>query len=409
MVCLSRGIPRSSSVHPARRLAAALVSVVLAGCGGAPSRPIATTAQLRERGRADATEMGETFHRAVASLVARTEERAKTSGGEPPVLNILAMSGGGDYGAFGAGVLVGWGQATDRAWRRPEFDAVTGVSTGAMLSPFAFVGTDESCLQVETFYRNPKPDWVEDRGLLFFLPYNPSFMMLPGLTRDIKAAVDAPFVARIAEESRKGRLLLVSATDLDYGRQKIWEVGAEAQKATDAAGVERVRQILLASAAIPAIFPSVIIDGQAYADGGVTANVLVKLDPRSPQGFLQVWKAQNPGKTFPKVRYWVIINNQMHQRPTTVQLKWPSIAGPSLATAIRSATISEVRWLAAEADFTNVKYGAEIEVRVLAIPDEWSPPVEGDFEKATMNSLADLGRRLGADHTSWQVWAEPGR
>jgi hypothetical protein len=71
--------------------------------------------------------------------------------------------------------------------------------------------------------------------------------------------------------------------------------------------------------------------------------------------------------------------------------------------------MAEVRWLAAEADYVNAVYGTNIEVRVTAIPDDWRAPVKGDFQKETMESLADLGRLMGADPASWTVWAAPGQ
>ena len=164
---------------------------------------------------------------------------------------------------------------------------------------------------------------------------------------------------------------------------------------------------MLASAAIPGVFPPRLIGDSVYADGGVSANVLVKLDPRHPSGFIQRWKAAHPEKDLPKLRYWVVINNQWSHQPKTVQIEWPKVVAPSLSTAIRSATLAEVRWLAAQADYVNLKYDADIEVRVVAIPDDWRPPVEGAFMKETMVSLADLGRKLGADPGSWKLWSAP--
>lgn len=394
----------------ATRLAATWVTMTclfMAGGCGAPSRPTLTEAQLQERSVADAKETGQTFRDAIGRVLARMEKKAQTQTDGPPVLNFLAMSGGGDFGAFGAGFLVGWGTAQDPAWRRPDFDAVTGVSTGALLAPFAYLGTDEACLEVEKFYRNPKKDWIQDRSLLFFLPYNPSFMEIPGLDRDIRRAVDKQFIERMAEQSRLGKVMAVSATDLDLGRQKFWDVGAEAEAAVKSGNYDKVHKILLASAAIPAIFPSVTIDGSLYADGGVSANVFLRLDPRSPDAILPRWRKAHPDKPFPKVRYWIIINNQINQPPKTVQEKWPHVMGPSLATAIRSATLAEVRWLAAQADFVNAVWNTDIEVRSVAIPDNWRAPVSGDFKKETMESLTDLGRRMGADPKSWHLWASP--
>jgi len=395
------------AVHRILAMAGAGVILLGAGCSSAPARPTQTDAQLKERTQVVKAEMAETFKHAIGKMVERTKTREKASGGELPVINVLAMSGGGDWGAFGAGVLVGWGQVSDPAWRRPDFDVVTGVSTGAMLAPFAFVGTDEACQTVETFYRNPKKDWTEERGLLFFLPSNPSFMTIPGLTRDLDGVIDQKFVAQMAEQSRAGKLLAVSATDLDLGRQRFWEVGEEAETAEATGNLDRVHHILLASAAIPAVFPPMGVGDAIYCDGGVTANVFLRLDWKSPYGFIQRWRAANPGKPLPPVRYWIIINNQLEHIPKTVQEKWPEVAGPALEVSVRSATIAEARLLATQAEYVNAVFDADIEVRVLAIPDDWRPPVAGSFQQPTMQSLADLGRKMGQDPASWQIWAQP--
>jgi len=384
-----------------------LSALVLSGCAG-PSRPTLTEAQLQERAVADQAQMATAIEGAITKVIARVERRAEASPGEVPTMHVLAMSGGGDYGAFGAGFLVGWGTITDPQWRRPDFDIVTGVSTGALLAPFAYLGRDEACLAVESLYRNPKKDWVQESGLLFFLPSNPSFMKIPGLERDIRAVVDAKMIAQMAEQSRAGKLLAISATDLDLGRQKFWEVGAESEAAVVSGDYDRVQRIMLASAAIPAVFPPIEIGESIYGDGGVTANVFFRLEIRNPSAFFPRWRAAHPDKPFPKIRYWVIINNQASHIPKTVQAKWPEVIGPSLAAAIRSATLAEVRWLAAQADYVNTKYGTDIEVRVATIPNDWRPPVAGDFQKQTMESLTDLGRKLGSDPKSWTVWTMPG-
>lgn len=380
-----------------------LAAVALLGCAGSP-RPTLTEACLQERAEADQAEMAAAIHDANTKLIARIERRAEESPNEVPTMNVLAMSGGGDYGAFGAGFLVGWGSVADPRWRRPDFDIVTGVSTGALLAPFAFIGTDEACLAVESLYRDPQKDWVLQTGLLFFLPSNPSFMKIPGLERDLRAVVDAELIAQMAQQSRAGKGLVISSTDLDLGRQKFWEVGAESEAAVKDGQYDRVQRILLASAAIPAVFPPVQIGESIYGDGGVTANVFFRLDVRNPSAFFPRWRAAHPDRPFPKVRYWVIINNQARHIPKTVQARWPEVIGPSLEAAVRSATLAEVRWLAAQADYVNTRYGTDIEVRVVSIPDDWRPPVEGDFQKQTMESLTDLGRALGSDPGSWTLW-----
>jgi hypothetical protein len=391
-------------------LTAALGLWATAGGGCASEeRPKLSEAQLAERSAAHDAEVTETFHASIGRMMDRFESRTAAAADPSSVtIEVLSISGGGDYGAFGAGFLSGWGQAPGAA-RRPEFDAVTGVSTGALLSPFAYLGSPEMCDRVEQFYRNPQKDWIRSRGLLFFLPSNPSFMEVQGLERDINATMDPAFIARMAEESRKGRLLFISATDLDLGVQQFWDVGRVAEEAQASGNPQRLQKILMASAAIPAVFPPVDLDDRLYADGGVTANVFLRLEPHSPNGLIQRWKAEHPARPLPKVRYWVIINNWMRPPPATVQRKWPSVMMPSLTTATRSATISEVRWLAAQADYTNAVLGTNIEVRMVAIPSDWRPPVEGDFRKETMESLADLGRNMGADPASWRLLSSPDR
>lgn len=376
-----------------------------AGCAST-SRPAMTDAELMARSTADAAEMRTTLRDAVTRVIDRVD-RESASSPEGPVIHFLAMSGGGDNGAFGAGFLVGWGEVQDREWARPDFDAVTGVSTGALLAPFAYIGTDEAYQEVDNFYRNPKRDWIRERGLLFFLPKNASFSTIPGLERDIRDAIDGDFITQMAERSRQGKIMAISATDLDLGRQRFWEVGAESQAAVQTGDFDRVQRILLASAAIPAVFPPVQIGDSLYGDGGVSANIFLRLDARSPEAFIPRWREAYPGRPLPKVRYWIIINNQAQHIPNTVQARWPKVIGPSLSTAIRSATLAEVRWLTAEANYVNTLYDGDIEVRVVTIPSDWRPPVEGGFKKETMESLSDLGRRMGADPSSWTLWTTP--
>ena len=136
--------------------------------------------------------------------------------------DLLVISGGGDWGAFGAGFLKGW-SSVQGPLAKPKFDAVTGVSTGALIAPFAFLGDAQSIETAESLYRNPKPDGLEKRSF-FFLPSNPSFLKIPGLERDVVDQVDANAVAKIAADKKSGRLLLVNTTDLDDGGMWVWNL-----------------------------------------------------------------------------------------------------------------------------------------------------------------------------------------
>ena len=383
----------------------ALVAVWLALSGCAAQRPVLTDAQLKERDAADSARYEEMIRTSAGKAYQRLSRRER-SPGQPVTMNILAISGGGDLGAFGAGFLVGWGRTSDPAWRRPDFDLVTGVSAGGLTAPFAYIGTDEACLRIENFWRNPKKDWTEERGLLFFAPWNASLLKIPGVDRDVRTIVDRAFAEQLAAQSKAGKVLVISATDIDLGRRHPWSVGIEAETVVATGDLDRLRKIMLASAAIPVIFPPIEIDGALYVDGGVTANVFLELDLRNPNSLVQRWKRAYPDTPFPRVRYWVIINNWLKSPPKTVQPTWPAILAPTEAILLRYATRTEVQWLAAQADYAN-SLGMDIELRVVAIPDSWHAPVPGAFQKETMDSLAGLGRRLGADPASWQVWASP--
>ena len=172
--------------------------------------------------------------------------------GEPrrPVSNLLAISGGAEKGAFGAGLLVGWSEAGNR----PSFDLVTGVSSGALIAPFAFLGRERDGQLREIFTRYGRqdiftfnvPNLLEGAALADNSP-------LAGL---IEKYVDDEMIGEIARERRKGRLLLIGTTNLDTQRPVLWDMGRIAMSGNpDAKAL--FRKILLASSALPGIFPPV--------------------------------------------------------------------------------------------------------------------------------------------------------
>ena len=186
----------------------------------------------------------------------------------------LLISGGGDWGAFGAGVLKGWGRVKGEL-ARPQFDVVTGVSTGALIAPFAFLGDDESIERIVQLYRNPQTDCAVRAGLLFFLPSNPSFYVLPGLERELRSALDRPMLERIAAEDASGRALLVNTTNVDFGDMHAWDIVAEsARRRSPATTRSACTGSCSASAGIPAIFPAREIGEYLYVDGAITGNIL---------------------------------------------------------------------------------------------------------------------------------------
>src|SRR5215510_9822987 len=110
----------------------------------------------------------------------------------------------------------------------PEFDVVTGVNTGALIAPFAFLGDTPSLDTPVELYRNPRQDLVKQRWPLYFLPANESFATVPGLEHELRARVDMAMLRRIADASRQGRFLLVNTSDVDDGGSWVWDVGSAA-------------------------------------------------------------------------------------------------------------------------------------------------------------------------------------
>src|SRR5262245_1091346 len=391
---------------PILQSALALLVALLAACSSPPPRPERSLAELFASRAAEDAAQREVGERLLATFVKRAEaearEAAKTSRRSRATIDLLIISGGGDWGAFGAGVLKGWGKVKGEL-ARPQFDVVTGVSTGAMIAPFAFLGDDESIERIVQLYRHPREDWVSSRGFFFFLPNNPSFYALPGLEREMRTALDRRMLERIAAEEKTGRGLLVNTTNIDLGQMRAWDIVAEAKKALASGNEEHVYGILLASAGIPAVFPARGISDYLYVDGAITGNILYGGRVREDESLPAQWRAKHSKLPMPRFRYWVIFNNQFRFPPQVTQERWPDIMGRATIMATQTSTLNSIRHLYAQAEIAKLKYGADVEVRVMAVPDAWIPPSPGTFKADVMNELADLGEQMGADPSRWRT------
>ena len=378
---------------------------LLNGCGPAMTRPPVTQQDLIKL----RTTSDEQAVAATRKLIGRLLERTKAeydqrSGTKqpPPVIDIVIISGGGDWGAFGAGFLKGWQKVpAQNPLAKPEFDAVTGVSTGTLIAPFAFLGDPQSIDEIVNLYRNPQEDWVKQRGVLYFLPDNISFAEVPGLEREMNKHITLDKVRRIAKAGADGRLLAVNTTDLDTGTPRVFDLVAEAQHAAESGQLERIHNIMLASAGIPGAFPFRIIDDELYVDGGVTGNIIYGGRIAEEDSLPALWQKAYPNLPIPKIRYWVIFNNQFRPIPEVVAPNWVAVIQRSLETSTRAATATAIRHLFAMTEISRLKRKADVEVRIVSIPGDWAPPVPGVFKKETMNSLVDLGEKMGTDPASW--------
>jgi hypothetical protein len=389
-----------------RLLAVAITFAMLtAGCASVtrPDRSLGellAARQVEDAGREKA--LGELMAKFMERVEAKALAAAKNPGAPPPTIDLLVISGGGDWGAFGAGVLKGWGRvAGDMA--RPQFDVVTGVSTGAMIAPFAFLGDDESIERIVKLYRSPQKDWTSSRGMLFFLPNNPSFFSLPGLEREMRTALDRRMLERIAAEETSGRGLLVNTTNVDLGDMRAWDIVGEAKRALAEGNEEHVYRILLASAGIPAVFPARSIGDYLYVDGAITGNILYRGRAPEEDSLPARWAAKNPRLPMPRMRYWVIFNNQFRFPPQVTQERWPDIMNRATIMATQTSTMNSMRHLHAQAELMRLKYRVDVQVRILPVPEYWVPPKPGTFVAEVMNELADLGEKMGADPASWRT------
>src|SRR5262249_34155714 len=299
---------------------------------GAPAMtrpPVSQEDLMKQRTTAD-EQSTLTARKLLGRLLERTKaeyDRSIAEGRkERPVIDILIVSGGGDWGAFGAGFLKGWQKVpAGNPLAKPEFDAVTGVSTGTLIAPFAFLGDAQSTDEIVNLYRNPQDDWVKQRGFLYFLPDNISFAEVPGLEREMRKHITADMVGRIAKAGADGRLLLVNTTNLDTGTSRVFDLVAEAQHAANSDELERIHNIMLASAGIPGAFPFRIIDGELYVDGGVTGNIIYGGRIAEEDSLPALWQKAYPNLPIPKFRFWVIFNNQFRPVPVVVAPNWVAV------------------------------------------------------------------------------------
>jgi Patatin-like phospholipase len=222
-------------------------------------------------------------------------------------VNILALSGGGSGGAFGAGLLAGWTARGDR----PAFDVVTGVSTGALIAPYAFLGSEYDAQLTKAF--SPEETAALNKGVTpFRVLFSNGISDNAALKRLIDTLVTPALLRSVAVEHARGRRLLVLTTNLDAQRPVIWDMGVIAGSGSPTS-LALFRRVLLASSSIPGLYPAVRIpisghDGpyeELHTDGGVFAQLFVGPDALMTSGVLGL---QPDGVT---LDLYVVINNAL--------------------------------------------------------------------------------------------------
>jgi hypothetical protein len=374
-----------------------IVFILLSGCSTVPLRnPVpATLRQVPQLpGISDARFWGDDIPLHIEKrmrTMTKSEVRTKYPAlfGRPH--NYLAISGGGSNGAFGAGLLIGWTQTGDR----PEFQMVTGVSTGALIAPWAFLGPAFDPVLKEVYTTISTKD-IMDRRNLFKILFSDAAADSTPLLETIQRYVSDDVIASIAEEHRTGRRLYLGTTDLDQMRPRIWDIGAIASSGQPGSK-ELVHRIMLASASIPGVFPPVRIeveaDGQFYdelhVDGGTTSQVFVypaALNWRSLLKLLEVPGAAN---------IYVIRNSALKPDREAVEPKLASIAGRSISSLIRTQGIGDLYLIFMLARRDGGNY------RLAYIPDDFDEESKEPFDTAYMNKLFERGYEMSKNGYPW--------
>jgi len=260
-----------------------------------------------------------------------------TTRGLPPAY-FLAISGGGDDGAFGAGLLCGWSDSG----AMPSFKLVTGISTGAMIAPFAFLGRSYSD-RLRAMYTSITPaDILKERGL-FGAIFGEALADTTPLFRLISRYADQQMLADIAREYAKGRLLLIGTTSLDQQRPIIWNIGAIAASGHPDS-LELVRKILLASAAVPGAFPPVMIDvevgGRRYEEMNVDGGAVVQTFLYPPSVGLRV-DLRSPEYARERHAY-IIRNGRLDPDWASVDRSFMTIVGRAISTMIHYSGYNDI-------------------------------------------------------------------
>jgi predicted patatin/cPLA2 family phospholipase len=378
----------------------ALAAVVAAGCCARPRQcppPALATGEAIDL----CADPGEYRTRDPDLIRDLTEHLERTTPGprERPVArryDALALSGGGKYGAFSAGVLAGW----SASGARPPFDVVTGVSTGALIATFAFLGPeyDET---LRRYYTSTRAREVYRRRSLPGAFLFASFATSVPLRRLIEDVFTDDVIRAVARAHAEGRRLFIGTTNIDTKRLVVWDMGAIASRGGPGA-FELFRTILLASASVPGFFPAVPIEvevnGKRYtelhADGGVTAQIFFRTSLLNIEEEL----ARSGPRPLAGSNLYAIVAGKLYVDPVCVRPKLFSIAGDSLSGLLFAMGRNDLYRMFTIALVTGMHF------QFAALRQDF--PVGGgllSFDPDQMRRLYDEGFRAGLSGEAWRA------
>jgi predicted patatin/cPLA2 family phospholipase len=312
-------------------------------------------------------------------------------------VDYLSISGGGADGAFGAGLIVGW----TKAGNRPTFRAITGISTGALIAPFAFLGPKYDA-ELKKFYTTTSTKDILNQRSFFSILRADSVADTKPLKEILEDVVNLKMLKDIIVEYDKGRRLYIGTTNLDAQRSVIWDIGIIAKSgAPNALGL--IRKILVASASIPGAFTPVYIEvevnGRRYdeihVDGGTSSQVFLY-----PASLDMRWLERQIGLKG-KTRIYVIRNSRIEPDWETVKPKIVPILHNTITTLIRTQGIGDLYRIYLGTQRDGMDYNLSF------IPSDFEEKPKESFDPDYMSKLFDFGYRMAMDGYPWTK-APPG-
>ena len=303
----------------------------------------------------------------------------------------LALSGGGANGAFGAGFLKGWSESGTR----PEINIVAGISTGALIAPYAFLGSSYDDDLERLYTSMATSDLAAQRSLIRGV-FSDALFDTRRLRDLLRWEIDELMILEIAREYRRGRRLLIGTTNLDSQRPVIWNIGAIAQEGTQEAN-QLIRDVILASASIPGVFPPVRIKvkvgnqvyDEVHVDGGVSTQVFIY-----PSQIDLQRAARDVGVTGEQTIY-VIRNGFLDARWSEVHMGLGSILLSSLDTMIRTQGLGDLYRIYLGAVRDNIRF------KLAYIPDSFSYESNEIFDPEYMQALFDMAYEQAKNGYDW--------
>jgi predicted acylesterase/phospholipase RssA len=306
--------------------------------------------------------------------------------GQP--VNILALSGGGADGAFGAGALVG----LTRSASRPQFSVVTGVSTGALIAPYAFLGSAWDDQLVEVYTSGRADHLLQSRGLGAL--FGSSVYQGTPLKQLVDRYATDELIQAVAHEAGSGRLLLVATTDVSTGEPVVWDLGSIAMNGgPDARAL--FRDVLVASASVPGLFPPVVIRVQeqqalyeeVHVDGTITVPFFV------PPAFVEPSRYGSEPSDGASV--YIIVDGRLSEQPAPIRMRTRTIVSRSVSAGLNHMfrTTLELTVIDAELRGAQLQYAA--------IPVAYPQLDPFDFRAATMRSLFRYGYECARAGRLW--------